>query len=705
MNNKFKNIFKITFFSGIILGTTVFLNTSYNEKKEAITKETSNLSQSEVYKVSSSKLTSIVIPELVKELNSNIFSENVKLADITLPEGLTTIHDNALSNLSSLKKIIIPSTVTSIGVNSFANTSSLMDITISSSFKGDDTPKYGFTQVQWDAIQWVYSPSDANYITKNVIVSVGLDTKEVITLADWETYLPNAQTMSGSFYNNEIIKSIEIPAHIQWMGDNVFNSAINLENIIFSPDSIMTHLGRASIANTKITNLVLPDTIFDIRARAFSFNAHLVSIVLPPHTASIQNQLLEGCLNIEEIIIPESVISIGDSAFSGITKLKKIFIPKGVVSIGDNAFLNTTALNDIEMDIKFKTTILNYGLTQEQWDSIKWNSSLSLTNDVVVSLGWDKKTKITLNDWRGVDPNITTIHSAFIDNKILTHIEIPNYILDIGINSFQNATSLESVMFESGSKLENIGYQAFFGTNLKSIYIPLSVISISINSFSNNLNLNNISMGFKFKEDVENFGFTKTQWDSINWVNLPTDENILTMEIALSLGWDKKTEITLNDWEDMAPNITAINSAFLDNKILTYIEIPNSILNIELNAFKNATTLSEITFEKDSKLQFIKEEAFFNSSLESIDIPDSVISIADSAFKNTDLLKNIKISNKLKTDTNHFGFNDSQWNSIVWSSGSLNMKFIIIVASLGFIMIIQAFVMGYSAIQIKKIDV
>jgi hypothetical protein len=110
----------------------------------------------------------------------------------------------------------------------------------------------------------------------------------------------------------------------------------------------------------------------------------------------------------------------------------------------------------------------------------------------------------------------------------------------------------------------------------------------------------------------------------------------------------------------MAPNITAINSAFLDNKILTYIEIPNSILNIELNAFKNATTLSEITFEKDSKLQFIKEEAFFNSSLKSIDIPDSVISIADSAFKNTIFLNNIEISNKLKTDTNHFGFNDSQ---------------------------------------------
>jgi hypothetical protein len=48
LNDKIKNIFKITFFSGIILGTIAFSNTSYNEKKEIIplgreTKVTSSL--------------------------------------------------------------------------------------------------------------------------------------------------------------------------------------------------------------------------------------------------------------------------------------------------------------------------------------------------------------------------------------------------------------------------------------------------------------------------------------------------------------------------------------------------------------------------------------------------------------------------------------------------------------------------------------
>ena len=553
-----------------------------------------------------------------------------------------------------------------------------------------------------ETINWVYPPSDATTITMQVAQSVGFHEKEIITLEDWKKYLPLATVIEGTFRENQILKSIELPESIIKIDDNSFREASNLE-VVNLNGSELSVIGFDAFRGTKISSFIIPPNVHTIRQGAFSQCLFLTSVVLPPTLTSLPIGAFETTPLLEEITLPETLVSIAMNAF-GFSGIKKIVIPNSVTSISVLSFSNTTNLTDITMSDSLKgNNTKKYGFTQDQWNSIKWISSL--TNDLVASLGWETKTKITLNDWRAVDSNISRIDNAFIDNKILTHIEIPNYILDIGINSFQNATSLESAIFESGSQLENIGSQAFFGTNLKSIHIPKSVATISSDSFGNNLNLVNIWMGSKFKRELENFGFTKTQWDGINWIHSTTNHDVLTMEIALSLGWDTKTKITLSDWKELAPNVTTINSAFLDNKVLTHIEIPNYILDIGTNAFKNATTLSEVTFEKDSKLQFIKEEAFFNSSLESIDIPDSVISIADSAFKNTDLLKNIKISNKLKTDTNHFGFNDSQWNSIVWSSGSLNMKFIIIVASLGFIMIIQAFVMGYSAIQIKKIDV
>ena len=212
-------------------------------------------------------------------------------------------------------------------------------------------------------------------------------------------------------------------------------------------------------------------------------------------------------------------------------------------------------------------------------------------------------------------------------------------------------------------------------------------------------------MGHNFKTEVENFGFTKNQWDNINWIYYSTNENILTMEIIQLLGWDQKTTITLNDWKEMAPNVTIINSAFFNNINLTYIEIPNSISSIELNSFKNTESLTKIMFEQNSQLQFIGNEAFSNSALKSIEIPNSVILIGDSAFKDTKFLKDIRISNKLETYIDHFGFSDDQWNSIVWTPVDLNVKFIALISSLGFIMIMQLFVVVYSALQIKKIDV
>ncbi len=778
MNNKFKNIFKITFFSGIILGTTVFLNTSYNEKKEAITKETSNLSQSEVYEVSSSKLTSIVIPELVKELNSNIFSENVKLAEITLPEGLTTIHDNALSNLTSLKKIIVPSTVKSIGVNSFANTSSLMDITISSSFKGDDTPKYGFTQIQWDAIQWVYTPNNATVITLEVLKLVGFNEKEMITLDEWNILLPKAEKLeNNSFQNNLVLKSIQIPNQITNIGDNVFEGTLNLRSVSFGINSKLVYLGKEVFMGSGITDFIMPNTVTSMAQGVFHNTTNLITARLSSKLTSINhNTFLNSGLT--EFEIPENVTSMGQNVFT-MTKLKKIIIDNKMKSIPANAFSNTLSLMDITMNHKLQTATPSYGFTQKQWDVIKWvynpTASKSLTEEIARSLGWDKKTGITYSDWETMAPNVTSIDGGFLGNTSLQSIEIPATIIEVGVSAFQNASKLALVTFQANSKLTTINSLAFSNTKIstiaipnlvtiinqgafslnkslktfvipstitviapdllegssnvkeiiipdsiitigdnafkdmttiKKIIIPSSVQTIGPNSFTGTTQLSDITMSYIFEgNNTVKYGLAQEQWDVIKWVYMATSAEILTNEVFQSIGWDKKTEITLNDWEDMAPNITAINSAFFNNNVLTHINIPNYILDIGINSFKNTTALTGITFEKDSQLQFIGDEAFFGSSLNSIEIPNSIISIGDFAFKNTDSLKNIKISNKFKTDTDHFGFSDDQWNSIVWLSGSLNIKFIIIVASLGFVMIIQTFVMGYSAIQIKKIDV
>lgn len=109
----------------------------------------------------------------------------------------------------------------------------------------------------------------------------------------------------------------------------------------------------------------------------------------------------------------------------------------------------------------------------------------------------------------------------------------------------------------------------------------------------------------------------------------------LTNEKVKNAGYDKKTEITLEDFNRDFPIITVIGEdAFRDNQILTKIQIPKKITDIWYNGFENSS-LNSIEFEKGSKLKTIQDNAFKNTKIKSINIPDSVHTVQNNAFQNT----------------------------------------------------------------------
>ncbi len=79
------------------------------------------------------------------------------------------------------------------------------------------------------------------------------------------------------------------------------------------------------------------------------------------------------------------------------------------------------------------------------------------------------------------------------------------------------------------------------------------------------------------------------------------------------------------------------------NKV-TSIELPNTIEDIEANAFKNFSNLERITFGNNSRLHSIGDGAFENSSrLRDITIPEKVVSIGTGAFRGCSSLTSIMI--------------------------------------------------------------
>lgn len=80
---------------------------------------------------------------------------------------------------------------------------------------------------------------------------------------------------------------------------------------------------------------------------------------------------------------------------------------------------------------------------------------------------------------------------------------------------------------------------------------------------------------------------------------------------------------------------------------MTTISLPNTVNNIEGDAFSYCSALNDIILP--SSLILIKSNAFYNSGLEKVEIPNSVTEIDYAAFQNCKKMKAIIISNSVKT--------------------------------------------------------
>ncbi len=109
------------------------------------------------------------------------------------------------------------------------------------------------------------------------------------------------------------------------------------------------------------------------------------------------------------------------------------------------------------------------------------------------------------------------------------------------------------------------------------------------------------------------------------------------------------------------PIIAIDEFAFSNFYEITKIIIQNSVTSMGKEAFRNCSSLTTVTIDKENQLQSIGERAFQGcSSLENITIPTSVTSIGESAFNGCSSLESITIpfvGAKLNGSSNtHFGY-------------------------------------------------
>lgn len=250
---------------------------------------------------------------------------------------------------------------------------------------------------------------------------------------------------------------------------------------------------------------------------------------------------------------------------------------------------------------------------------------------------------------------------------VLTGVQIPDTVTEIGSNAFYNCTSLKSVTIQDNkpSCVKKIGRQAFmFCSELTDIPILDSVTEIGSESFHH--------------------------CEELDTVTIP--EGVTSVADGMFSYCYSLHTVTLPD------SVTAIEERAFTGTALTQIHIPANVAQIETDAFSECFALSAITSDSESYPSIdnvlyekaangdyalirypsqradpafkipngvarIETHAFAGCArLERIAIPSSVTKISEYAFSSCESLKTVEYSGSR-----------SQWNAISTDSGLQNV--------------------------------
>ncbi len=445
--------------------------------------------------------------------------------------------------------------------------------------------------------------------------------------------------------------------------------------------------------------------VTDIAESAFAGNTSIESAVLPDSIITIDSYAFADCVNLKSINIPNDVTTLGTFIFDGCTSLETVvYNAINCVNYGfeSNSQYNTPFQNvnpNVEIVISSNVKILpDYFLAYR---------TMSGSNKIEESV---QVSKVELEE----NSQLEYIGAyAFYGSSLLTEIEIPSSVTDIGNLAFSGCSSLTTVTFGENSQLESMGYGTFYGcsslttvtfgensqltsiggdafsgcSNLTSITIPENVTSIGNSAFRDCSSLTDVYCGGDINDWVT-ISFGDYNANPLNYgadlylngdtmtpvsgeINIDRAANIGRYTFS---GWDGLTKVTIGD------QVTSIgDSAFSGCSNLTIVTFGENsqLISIGSYAFYDCSSLSTVTFGENSQLTSIGNNAFSScSSLTSITIPSNVTSIGQYAFNNCRVLTTVTFAENSQLESiREYTFNNcSSLTSITIPEGVTSIK-------------------------------
>jgi len=263
------------------------------------------------------ELTSIIIPDSVKEISAYAFIHCIGITSIVIPESVVEIGSYAFNGCTGLTSVVIPDSVSNLGGYVFGGCTGLTSVKISD---------------------------------KIAIIRV------------------------GCFVQCSNITSITIPDSVVEIGGYAFYECTRLQTVTI-PDSVL-YIDDYAFYNSGLESIRIPESVVEIGMCAFAQCNALKEIIIPASESVYDRDCFINCANIKkititkgvgsitstdgydtvwgesncsEIIIENGITNIDDGAFADSYNLEYIDIPNSVTRIGNNAFYAAMAMDYIHI--------------------------------------------------------------------------------------------------------------------------------------------------------------------------------------------------------------------------------------------------------------------------------------------------------------------------------------------------------------------
>jgi hypothetical protein len=358
----------------------------------------------------SDALTSVGLPNSLKQIEHAVFSNCHKLASINIPEGVTVIGTYAFRACYALPSVLLPSSLTEIGSQAFAYCRSLTSVTIPRSV----------TEIGFGAFDCPISVEEGNTAFS---------------------------AKSGVLFSRDGSVLIRYPV------------GITDTHYAISPGTV--RIGNAAFSHSDYLETVsIPEGVTSIESSAFAYCSRLKSISIPEGVTSIESSAFAYCRRLESVSIPESVTAIEAYTFEECDSLRSVAIPRGVTKIGVFAFYSCNSLESVS---------ISRSVTKIEASAFSFCSQLTAITVEAGSTSFSSVDGVLFNYDGSTLIRYMSGHTA-------TRYAIPPGTVRIEGYAFHECRNLRSVSIPEGVTI--IGYAAFEGCGVTSITIPRSVTSI-----------------------------------------------------------------------------------------------------------------------------------------------------------------------------------------------------------------------------------